>query len=109
MFLSAARLIVVFGVLAALPTLSACDTADEAVMSVQDEAQAPPQAPIEAIPVIADPQREIWIPGYWAPSGHDFYWVSGKVVARPSPTAVWASARWAHHVFGWSFVQGHWE
>jgi hypothetical protein len=38
-----------------------------------------------------------------------FVWVPGRVIPRPSPTAVWASAHWNHHLFGWSFEEGHWE
>jgi hypothetical protein len=70
----------------------------------------PPANETEIIPAIQDPRAEIWRPGYLAPDeSGGFDWVDGEVIPRPSPTAVWATARWAHHVYGWTFEQGHWE
>ncbi len=107
-FISATRFFFTLAALIALPLmLTACETMGDA--PEQGVEQAPPQAPVEPIPFLQDPQHQIWIPGYWAPSGTSFAWVSGKIVTRPSPTAVWATARWVQHTYGLSFMQGHWE
>jgi len=100
-----------FFALAALPfALAACEaTGDEETLQIQSAEQELPQAPPEAIPMIQDPQTQIWIPGYWAPSGNGFAWVCGKIVPRPDPTAVWSKAHWVPHTYGWTFTQGHWE
>jgi hypothetical protein len=69
-----------------------------------------PTDDVEVIPVIQHPMTEIWRPGYWEPRGeNDFAWVSGEVVARPAPTAVWKSAMWTRHIYGWTYQEGHWE
>ncbi len=108
---STLRLSCILGALLALPlTLSACDTVNDEPAA--DQAQAipvMPQAPIEAAPQIQDPQSEIWRPGYWRLKAGQFIWVPGQVIPRPSPTAVWASAVWVRHAYGWSFQEGHWE
>jgi hypothetical protein len=75
----------------------------------QDVQQTPPAPQIEVAPTLSDPQSEIWLPGYWAYNGATFHWVEGKVIHRPSPTAVWAASRWTQHSYGWSFEKGHWE
>jgi hypothetical protein len=64
---------------------------------------------VEIVPSIQSPQTEIWRPGYWALIDHRFVWVPGKIIPRPSPTAVWHTAHWVHHDYGWSFEMGHWE
>lgn len=70
----------------------------------------PPTPKPEVVPVIESPQTQIWKPGYWEQGGlGGFDWVSGEVVARPTPTAVWASAYWAKREYGWAFVPGYWE
>ncbi len=114
---SITRLFFVLCALAVLPfALSACDTADaDGDDSAIDhsppisEPVGPPRVEAEIIPVIPDPQAEIWRPGYWALKAGQFVWIPGKVIPRPSPTAVWATSHWVHHTYGWSFDKGHWE
>jgi hypothetical protein len=93
--------------------LSACESVDDEDHISDDllvnAQQEPPRPESEVIPRLADPQGEIWRPGYWIPSGTGFAWVPGKVIHRPIPTAVWHPATWMHHTYGWSFQQGHWE
>lgn len=110
----AIRLSFVLTALAVMPLLSACDTVadDETVAQnppPQYVSEAPPEPQVEARPMIEDPPHQIWRPGYWAMINHSFVWIPGAVIARPAPTAVWASAHWTHHTYGWSFQQGHWE
>jgi hypothetical protein len=100
----------------ALPfALTACDTVvdDQTVQAnppPTNVQEAPPALPeIEEVPLIETPQTDIWRPGYWAMIDHHFVWVQGKVIPRPSPTAVWRSAHWTQHTYGWSFEMGHWE
>ncbi len=103
-----ARLCLMLALIAALPLFAACSSENQEPMVSVDP---PPPAPlqVEAIPFMSNPQTEIWRPGYWVLSGHDFAWVPGKTIPRPSPTAVWSSAHWMQHNYGWSFEQGHWE
>lgn len=71
----------------------------------------PPENPPEIAPFLDDPQTQLWRPGYWAPGDAvgKYIWVPGEIIGRPSPTAVWATARWVHHQYGWTFQHGHWE
>ncbi|MDD4616207.1 MAG: hypothetical protein PHW76_03710 [Alphaproteobacteria bacterium] len=86
--------------------LSGCASTDEESM-VEADNLGPAGEP--EIPPPNTPTA-IWIPGYWAPSENDtFAWIPGQVVERPSPTAVWNSARWVKHNYGWSFQDGHWQ
>jgi hypothetical protein len=93
--------------------LTACDTVvDESDLDnppPQNVQEDPPIPHAEVIPFINDPQAELWKPGYWAMAYGKFVWVPGKVISRPSPTAVWNSAHWMHHTYGWCFEEGHWE
>ena len=85
--------------------LAACNTVDDEMGE-----NPPPADAFEVLPIIQNPQVEIWRPGYWSRgSDEDFVWVPGELIARPTPTAVWAAARWVHHTYGWTFEQGHWE
>jgi hypothetical protein len=95
-----------------LLALAACANVPDEDQDQSPQTQAdisPPTAPDETIPQIQDPQHQIWKPGHWALGSAGFYWVSGEVITRPDPTAVWATARWVHHTYGWSFEKGHWE
>jgi hypothetical protein len=109
------RLIFALSVLAAFPfVLSACAPVDDETVAENlppaNIDETPPDiAPAEMIPFIDNPQSEIWRPGYWAMIHATFVWVPGQILSRPSPTAIWAPARWVHHTYGWSFEQGHWE
>jgi len=94
-------------------TLAACAPVDDDMVAAnpppQDVQQAPPQPEIELVPTIDNPQAEIWRAGYWALINGQFVWVPGKIISRPSPTAVWRAAHWVQHTYGWSFEMGHWE
>jgi len=70
----------------------------------------PPPPRREVIPVLP-PDRaeiEIWQPGRWRWSGHEYVWVEGHYVARPRPRAVWIPGHWDRREHGWVFVEGHW-
>lgn len=71
--------------------------------------KAPPTNLQEEQPFIESPGDEIWLPGYWAYNGSDFYWVNGMLVDRPDPTAVWQQPRWELRGYGWVFVPGCWQ
>ena len=71
---------------------------------------SPPIDMVENIPLIANRTTEIWRPGYWIPKDNgSFAWIPGKIISRPYPTAVWAPARWTHHIYGWTFEEGYWQ
>ncbi len=85
--------------------LAACGTMSDTMTT----SSPPPMNEPEVKPVLHS-RTEIWRAGYWMPKEDGgFEWVPGKVIPRPSPTAVWAPAYWAHHTYGWTFVAGHWE
>ncbi|MDE1901563.1 MAG: YXWGXW repeat-containing protein [Alphaproteobacteria bacterium] len=103
------RLLCALTAMVALPFfLTGCSDTDNDVAPYWQSDEPPPAPQFETRPEL-DPRTQIWIPGYWGLSNAKFYWVSGKVIARPDPTAVWDAARWVHHMYGWSFQQGHWE
>ncbi len=71
---------------------------------------APPVPQVEEIaPSIGMPPDQIWIPGVWEFQGARFVWRPGRVVPRPSSTAVWTADRWDRLTYGWVFVPGHWQ
>jgi len=95
------KIILSAGVLA----LAACDTVGGVFTS-----PTPPPANEPEVKPVSNSRAEIWRAGYWMPAGDgQFEWVPGKLIPRPSPSAVWAPAYWAHHTYGWTFVAGHWQ
>lgn len=70
---------------------------------------APPTPKDEEIPASTTPRVEVWRPGYWTYNGSGFDWVSGELIARPSPTATWSPDRWDQRKYGWVFVPGYWQ
>ena len=70
---------------------------------------APPDPQDEAVQRPEEPMNEIWRPGYWDYDGVTFTWISGALVQRPDPTAVWAPDRWEQRSFGWAFIPGTWQ
>ena len=89
---------------------SSVSTSEPATNFIQLAPLAPPPAIYEPVPEIASPRTAIWRPGYWHyNSGSDFSWVSGEVIDRPSPTAVWSDDHWTEHTYGWGFVPGYWQ
>ena len=96
--------------LVCLLSLSACaDDPFDGDSAPPTAENSPPSAPYEEIPVIQDPQNQIWRPGYWTMNDNHFVWIAGAILQRPSPTAVWSPARWVQHNYGWTLIQGHWE
>jgi len=91
--------------------LSACCSTVPQPEEEQTVTWIPPAHEMEQIPLLQDPTVEIWRPGYWSPGGPQggFIWIPGRIIPRPSPTAIWRSARWVRHAYGWSFEQGHWQ
>lgn len=71
--------------------------------------QAPPAALAEPVPWPSRTPERIWRPGYWVFDGASFEWVSGGMIDRPSPTAVWSPDRWVKRAYGWGFVSGYWQ
>lgn len=70
----------------------------------------PSEGFVETSPLVRGSRDQLWRPGYWAPAqGGAFVWIPGKFIPRPSPTAIWESARWTRHSYGWTFRQGHWR
>lgn len=108
------------GVLAfILLSLSACACLCDEPLSqspayIQMAPMAPPAPLEEEEPQLNEPFTNIWRPGHWdyayddQGQGH-FDWISGEVIARPSPTAVWSADRWAERAYGWVFVPGTWQ
>jgi hypothetical protein len=70
---------------------------------------APPPPIEEDVPESPNPRQEIWRPGYWAYDGSNFSWVSGEMMPRPAPWAVWSPDQWVRHTYGWGFEPGTWQ
>jgi hypothetical protein len=70
---------------------------------------APPAPRYEEAPVPDNIRAYAWRPGYWNYSGSDFYWVSGEMMDRPDPTALWSPDHWIQHTYGWALVPGYWQ
>ena len=66
----------------------------------------PPPLRVEVRP---SPPTEfaIWIDGYWAWGGNDYYWVPGHW--ERSPRGVWVPGRWEQGDRGYYWVKGHWD
>ncbi len=69
----------------------------------------PPAPLVENIVIPETPRNLLWRPGYWEYNGSSFDWVSGELMARPSPTAIWSPDHWVEHTYGWTFEAGHWQ
>lgn len=70
---------------------------------------APPPPLFEEAHESTSPRAEIWRPGYWQYNGSNFSWISGEMIDRPSPTAVWSADHWTQHTYGWGFVPCFWQ
>jgi hypothetical protein len=108
------------GLLAAMAiTLAGCDSQPSAAAFpyIRMAPDAPPAPMAETVPVIDQPQVELWRPGYWqydpddinADDNNGFIWMSGGMMERPAPTAVWSPDQWQHRAYGWVFVPGYWQ
>jgi hypothetical protein len=102
-----------FLILPLLLALAACGSPTEQVKAPPSSfiQLAPVQPPINRYedPVTpANPMTEVWRKGYWTYDGSEFRWNAGRLISRPSPTAVWCPDRWYQHTYGWGFVPGHW-
>ncbi len=49
----------------------------------------------------------VWVDGYWAWNGDNYYWVPGRWEARPR--GAWVPGRWDHEDRGYYWVKGHWD
>lgn len=85
------------------------DTANRVFPYVRLASSAPPQAPYEEFPAATQPMNELWRKGYWDYDGKEFFWVPGRFIPRPDPTAAWTPDRWEQRAFGWAFIPGFWQ
>lgn len=75
-----------------------------------DIAPVPPPAQTDEEKTgLTDPRTQVWRPGHWVYESQRFQWVSGEVLTRPSPTAVWSPDRWERRAYGWVFIHGYWQ
>lgn len=70
---------------------------------------APPAPMMEVKPVIEDMRTTAWRPGHWNYEGGSFSWISGKLIPKPTFTAVWSPDRWEKRGYGWALVPGYWQ
>ena len=68
---------------------------------------APPPLPVYVQPAIPAPGY-LWMPGYWAWNGADYYWVPGTWVMPPRAGLLWTPPwwGWADGVYAWH--AGYW-
>ncbi len=71
------------------------------------EASPPPRE--EVVVGVAPSPSYIWVGGYWDWHRSNWYWVSGRWVARPRPQAVWVPGRWDRHPNGHVWISGRWR
>ncbi len=69
----------------------------------------PPALPVYEQPLCPEPGY-IWIPGYWAYAGDDYYWVPGTWVLAPEPGLLWTPGYWGWDDGGEVYVwhAGYW-
>lgn len=102
--------IVAFGTLQGCQTLSVIDHGFTAYPYTQMAPQAPPPDPGETVPPLPGASNDFaWRPGFWAYNGKEFYWIDGRYLQRPGPTAFWSLDHWEHRQYGWVFVPGFWQ
>jgi hypothetical protein len=68
--------------------------------------QQPPPVRPEVRPQSAPGQ--VWIAGFWMPSGPQHVWVPGHYAYPPAAGYVWEPARWQFQNDAWVFYEGHW-
>jgi hypothetical protein len=67
----------------------------------------PPPLPVYDQPPIPD-DGYMWVPGYWAWDGAEYYWVPGTWVTAPYTGALWTPAYWAWNDGVYVFHEGYW-
>lgn len=68
---------------------------------------APPALPVYAQPPIPAPGY-LWVPGYWAWDGADFYWVPGTWVMPPAAGYLWTPGYWGWFNGAYVWHAGYW-
>ena len=67
----------------------------------------PPPIPIYDQPICPD-DGYIWVPGYWAWDGFEYYWVPGTWVLPPEVGFLWTPGYWEWGMNGYFFHRGYW-
>ncbi len=68
---------------------------------------APPALPVYEQPYCPQPNL-MWVPGYWAYSDGDYYWVPGAWVPAPYEGALWTPYYWDWFGGRYRFHRGYW-
>jgi DNA segregation ATPase FtsK/SpoIIIE-like protein len=68
---------------------------------------APPELPVYEQPICPEPNL-MWMPGYWAWGGEDYYWVPGAWVEAPYAGALWTPDYWDWSGGRYRFHRGYW-
>lgn len=68
---------------------------------------APPPLPVYEQP-ICPAEGTIWVPGYWAWDGDDYYWVPGTWVRAPEIGFLWTPGWWGWGGTAFIFHEGYW-
>jgi hypothetical protein len=84
---------------AGMPSLSLADS-----QIINDV--APPAPRVEIAPPVRD--GFVWSPGFWAWSGHSYYWTPGSSEVQRRG-AHYVPNQWQQTGTQWLFVRGHWE
>ena len=67
----------------------------------------PPPIPVYEQPICPS-DGYIWVPGYWAWDGYEYYWVPGTWVLPPAIGLLWTPGYWAWGGSGFFFHEGYW-
>jgi hypothetical protein len=85
-------------------TAPADDLSDAADISVSTQ---PPPLPDADQPPCPE-EGDLWVPGYWAWDGVDYYWVPGEWVFPPRVAVFWTPGYWAYAGGVFVFHRGYW-
>ncbi len=67
----------------------------------------PPALPVYEQPICPGPNY-IWVPGYLAWDGYDYYWVPGTWVLAPQPGYLWTPGYWGWNAGFYVWHPGYW-
>ncbi len=68
---------------------------------------APPEIPVYEQPPLPDPGY-LFVPGYWAWDGTDYYWVPGTWVEPPVGGMLWTPGYWGYQDGFYAWNDGYW-
>jgi hypothetical protein len=88
------------------PADAAPDDDGSAAADLSASAQPPPLPDTDQPP--CPEEGDLWVPGYWAWDGVNYYWVPGEWVFPPRVAVFWTPGYWAYAGSVFVFHRGYW-